>query len=350
MAKQPTEHKSFYRMHLEERLLAFSRLGTRINSIDNETVCEQADKARNENPWFTTESVNIALTGVSTLLKNEALLAWTSRYKFSNTIRSRTIALVLAGNIPLVGFHDILCVLVSGNHAQIKLSSKDRTLTIFVLEELMKIEPRFRDHISFVDKVKDFDAVIATGSDNSSRYFEYYFGKYPSIIRKNRTSVAVLTGEETSDELERLGVDVFTYFGLGCRNVSKIFVPENYSIPYLLDHWKNFERVIHHHKYANNYDYQKAIMMVNKTAFFDSGVVLVKESKDFVSPIAVLFYEVYPSRRELEERLSQSSTKIQCVVGRTPLATVPFGQAQFPGPGDYADQVDTLKFLIELKA
>lgn len=334
-------------MHLKERLLAFVQLSEKISSIDDDIFKHLADKAGNENPWFTSESIQSALTGVSTLLNHDALTEWISHYDFSDKTVSGIIALVLAGNIPLVGFHDILCVLVSGNHAQVKLSSKDKTLTTFVLDELVKIDPRFRDYISFVDKVKGFDAVIATGSDNSSRYFEYYFGKYPSIIRKNRTSVAILTGEETSVELNQLGEDVFTYFGLGCRNVSKIFVPENYSIPGLLDHWKNFERIIHHHKYANNYDYQKAIMMVNKTNFFDNGIVLVTESKGLVSPISVLFYETYKSKTDLKETLSRSQNKIQCVVGQEPPATVPFGQAQYPGPGDYADQIDTLKFLIE---
>jgi hypothetical protein len=282
------------------------------------------------------------------MLQEHDLRQWLSSYSFDDSRPSKTVGLVLAGNIPLVGFHDILTVLVTGNIALIKLSSKDSVLTEFVLQQLVDIEPRFRDRFSFTETLKNFDAVIATGSDNTSRYFEYYFSRYPSIIRKNRTSCAILTGQETPEELDQLSADVFTYFGLGCRNVSKLWVPEGYNFPSLLDRWRKHEEIIQHHKYANNYDYQKAIALVNKTPFLDNGVVLLMESEKIVSPISVLYYEYYRTEHDLKERLSLVSDKIQCIVGKTPPATVPFGQAQFPGPGDYADRVDTVEFLLGL--
>src|SRR5690606_15532903 len=198
----------------------------------------------------TPSNITTALTGVSRMLQEHDLRQWLSSYSFDDSRPSKTVGLVLAGNIPLVGFHDILTVLVTGNIALIKLSSKDSVLTEFVLQQLVDIEPRFRDRFSFTETLKNFDAVIATGSDNTSRYFEYYFSRYPSIIRKNRTSCAILTGQETPEELDQLSADVFTYFGLGCRNVSKLWVPEGYNFPSLLDRWRKHEEIIQHHKYA----------------------------------------------------------------------------------------------------
>jgi hypothetical protein len=335
-------------MNFEERVRAFVLLGQRITTIDSTTLNSIYDRVGNQNPWFTPANITTALTGVSKMLSESELRKWLSSYTFDDNRPSKTIGLVLAGNIPLVGFHDILTVLITGNIALIKLSSKDSVLTEFVLQQLTDIEPRFRDRISFTETLKNFDAVIATGSDNTSRYFEYYFSKYPSIIRKNRTSCAILTGQESDQELDELAADIFTYFGLGCRNVSKLWVPENYDFPFLLDRWKKYEEIIQHHKYANNYDYQKAIALVNRTPFLDNGIVLLMENEKVVSPISVLYYEYYRTEDDLKEKLSLVSDKIQCIVGQTQPATVPFGQAQFPGPGDYADNVDTVKFLLGL--
>ncbi|HEX5169763.1 MAG TPA: acyl-CoA reductase, partial [Cyclobacteriaceae bacterium] len=240
-------------MQLEDRLSAFLNLGKRLESIDNVTLSTLTEKTKSENSWFTDNNVVMALTGVRRLLEARALETWVSGYNIPPLKSPSEVALILAGNIPCVGFHDILCVLITGNRAQIKRSSKDSVLITFILDSLVKIDYRFEEYISFTEKVKNFDAVIATGSDNSSRYFDYYFSKYPSIIRKNRTSVAIMSGTESVEDIQQLGVDIFSYFGLGCRNVSKIFVPEKYSIPMLFDHWKKFEPVICHHKYANNY-------------------------------------------------------------------------------------------------
>jgi hypothetical protein len=336
-------------MSFEERLRAFVLLGQRLTSIDSTILDALYERAGNQNPWFTPENINTALTGVSEMLRESEFRGWLSSYILDDNRPPKTIGLVLAGNIPLVGFHDIFTVLITGNIALIKLSSKDSVLTEFVLQQLTDIEPQFRDRYSFAETLKNFDAVIATGSDNSSRYFEYYFGKYPSIIRKNRTSCAILTGHESPEELDRLAADVFTYFGLGCRNVSKLWIPEGYDFPPLLDRWKKYHDIMQHHKYANNYDYQKAIALVNKTSFLDNGLVLLMESEKIVSPVSVLYYERYRSQEDLNEKISLASDKIQCIVGKTPPATVPFGRAQFPGPADYADNIDTVQFLLNLK-
>jgi hypothetical protein len=330
-------------MNLEERLHSLVQLRRRIDTIDSATLNAIYERVGNQNPWFTPANINTALTGVRKLLDEAALRSWLDPYDLDEPTPQKTIALVLAGNVPLVGFHDIMTVFLTGNRALVKASSKDSVLTHFIVEELHAIEPRAP--IEFAEQLKNFDAVIATGSDNSSRYFEYYFGKYPSIIRKNRTSCAILFGDESEEQLAALGADVFTYFGLGCRNVSHLFVPEGYDISRLTGPWKVHQDVIHHHKYFNNYEYQKAVFLINEVPFSDTGFVLLTGSDKAVSPVAVLFYEEYTAEEHLRARLAEMQHKIQCVVGSRPPATVPFGQAQFPEPSDYADGVDTILFL-----
>lgn len=282
------------------------------------------------------------------MLQESGLRDWLSQYDLDEPRPPRVVGLVLAGNIPLVGFHDILTVLITGNIALIKPSSKDTVLTEYVLHQLTDIEPRFRDRISFTETLKNFDAVIATGSDNTSRYFEYYFNKYPSVIRKNRTSCAIITGNEMPQDLAALGRDIFTYFGLGCRNVSKLFVPGGYDVKLPISAWEPYNEIVHHHKYFNNLEYQKAILLINQTPFVDGGFVLLTASDKFVSPISVIYYVEYSSDEHLRDLVEQSSTKIQCTVGSHLLSNVSFGETQFPGPSDYADGVDTIKFLSEL--
>jgi hypothetical protein len=254
----------------------------------------------------------------------------------------------MAGNLPLVGFHDFLAVLIGGHAVMVKLSSKDRVLPLFLAEELVSIEPRFADLIRFEEQFKNFDAVIATGGDNSARYFHYYFGKYPHVIRKNRTSCAILKGNETDQELEALGHDIFSYFGLGCRNVSKIFIPRTYEITSVFPKWEKFKDIINHHKYNNNYDYQKSILLINGNHFFDNGFLLVEENQKLVSPISVLYYERYEDESDLALKIFEAKDKIQCIVGKMTPDSIPFGQAQSPMLWDYADQIDTLKFLEKL--
>jgi len=334
-------------MTRNERVKAFASLGEfldHLSATDFQTITSNTGA---QNPWFTEENVRLALHGISSFLKKEKLARWLDEYTLTEG-PPKKVALVLAGNIPMVGFHDILCVLLSGHSAMLKLSTKDTYLIKTILNKLIEIEPRFEPLIIYADQLKGFDAVIATGSDNSARYFDYYFGKYPHIIRKNRTSIAVLDGTETRDELEALGHDVFSYFGLGCRNVSKLFVPAGYTFNTLFESWKPFENIIHHHKYCNNYDYQKSILLVNKIPFLDNGFVMLNENERLVSPIAVVYYSQYNDSTDLVNQLTSSAEKIQCVVGKRKPAFVAFGKAQYPEPWDYADQVDTLRFLTTL--
>jgi hypothetical protein len=288
----------------------------------------------------------MAVRGILKILSHDNLTQWTSSYK--SIINPRKIAVIMAGNIPLVGFHDFLSVLISGHHILIKCSSKDSILIRFIANKLIEIEPRFQSAIEYGEILKDFDAIIATGSDNTSRYFEFYFGKYPNIIRKNRTSVAIVTGSESEEDLTRLGIDVFSYFGLGCRNVSKVYIPENYSVEKLFVSWEPYHDTIHHHKYCNNYDYQKSLLLVGRKPFLDNGFVMLEESQKLVSPISIVYYERYTDDRQLRASLESIQEKTQCTIENLPTSTVKFGQGQFPAVNDYADQIDTLQFLTEL--
>ncbi len=335
-------------MTKDERVEAFEKLGNYLISIDEVTFEDLLNKVLNENPWFTYGSIRLAIHGLNNYLNGEKLKKWISGYQVNPSIPKR-IAVVMAGNIPLAGFHDFLTVLMSGHAILIKLSSKDSVLLTFISSKLIEIEPRFESLITIASQLKNFDAVIATGSDNSSRYFHYYFGKYLHIIRKNRTSCAVLTGSETQGELQLLGKDVFTYFGLGCRNVSKIFLPKDYDPVQLVKGWELYADIIHHHKYHNNYDYQMSILLINKIPFYDSGFVILQESEKLISPISVVYYERYDSPDDLLAKLQVVSGKLQCVVGKSEPHFIPFGQAQFPELWDYADHVDTLKFLEEIR-
>ena len=334
-------------MNIEDRIAAFEKLGNYLGAIDEVEFKPLAEKARNENGWFTDQSIKQAFRGLEIFLNGNTLRQWTASYELTPQ-KKKTVAVVMAGNIPLVGFHDFLAVLISGHSILMKNSSKDSVLLDHLTKKLTEIEPRFSALIGRAEQLRNFDAVIATGSDNSARYFHYYFSKYPHIIRKNRTSCAVLNGKETAAELIALGSDVFTYFGLGCRNVSKIFIPENYDLTSLLKLWDDLQPIIHHHKYNNNYDYQKSILLINRIPFLDSGFLLLQESEKLVSPISVLYYERYTDEAALALKLTGIKDKLQCIVGKTVPGSIGFGQSQQPKPWDYADQVDTLRFLDDL--
>ncbi len=337
-------------MTIEQRISAFTNLGDELRTMQPDAFTRLTDAAKSENPWFTAANIALSLQGITRFLLKETLTNWTSQYDF-NQGSAKKIGVVMAGNIPMVGFHDMLCVLISGHHLVAKLSSKDSVLIKFLVGKLSDIEPRFKGKITLTsDQLRDVDAVIATGSDNSARYFEFYFRKYPHIIRKNRTSVAVLNGDEDQPTLTALGEDVFSYFGLGCRNVSKLYLPESYNLSKLLQCWEPFQKVINHHKYANNYDYQKSIALVNKVPFYDNGFVLLLEDERLVSPIATVFYQYYRNEPHLHDLLNIHAEKIQCIIGSPPPATVAFGKAQLPEVWEYADNIDTLNFLLNLTA
>lgn len=334
-------------MIMDERINVFVRLGRFLNALKEEEFQSLAERVKIENPWFTGENLRMAVSAIGNFLEEKKITVWLSSYT-SPERNSKRIALIMAGNIPLVGFHDLLCVLINGDAALIKLSSKDTVGIKWLTDKIIEFDARFSNKIIYVDRLKDFDAVIATGSDNSARYFEYYFGKYPHIIRKNRTSVAILEGTETEKEMTQLGTDVFSYFGLGCRNVSKLLVPSGYKFDALFRSWEPFKNAIHHHKYGNNYDYQKSILLVTQTPFLDNGFIMIQESQRWVSPIAVVYFEYYNRREEVDTKLYALRDKLQCIVGKAAPATINFGQTQCPDLGDYADQVDTMKFLNSL--
>lgn len=298
------------------------------------------------NGWFTPQMVRQALGGIRSWLHEDTLNQWISRYPVKDNQPFKTVAVIMAGNIPLVGFHDALCVLITGNRLLAKFSSDDNVLMPFLLKYIIQIEPRFDELIRITaDKMTEFDAVIATGSNNSARYFEQYFGKYPNIIRKNRTSVAVLDGKETPEELTALGHDIFDFYGLGCRNVTKIYVPTGFDLDRFFGAIFEFKEVINHKKYGNNYDYHKALYLMNQDKLIENGFIVLKEDRSLFSPVGILHYEYYDDVAQVEKDLAAQSEEIQCIAGH---GHVPFGQTQMPGVYDYADGVDTMKFVTAL--
>ncbi|HBD25732.1 acyl-CoA reductase [Flavobacterium sp.] len=305
--------------------------------------------SQSHNGWFTPEQVQFSVQSWAKALTEDNLNQWLSNYDFSK-IETKKVGLVLAGNIPLVGFHDFLSVLISGHNVLVKTSSNDQHLLKFLAKYLISIQPELNSKITFVEgKLEGFDAVIATGSNNTARYFEYYFKDKPSIIRKNRNSVAVLDGTETFEELVGLGEDIFRYFGLGCRNVSKLFVPKGYNFDNFFKAMYEYRDVIQYEKYANNYDYNKAVFLMSNFQLLDNEFLTIKEDSSYASPISSVFYEFYENLEEITTRLNADAEQIQCVVSKNLIPnSVAFGQTQQPRLWDYADNVDTLAFLNNL--
>jgi hypothetical protein len=334
----------------KQRIKAFIQLSHVLQKPD-EQLKQLISSAQQYNAWFTPQSTAKAVAAIAKMLNENDLERWLEE-KQDLAQKSFSIGLILAGNIPLVGFHDILCVLASGNKALIKLSSQDKLLTPYILNKLVEIESAFAEQFEFIDRLKDFDAVIATGSNNTSRYFDYYFSKVPNIIRKNRNSIAVLNGKESREELHALGNDIFDYFGLGCRNVSKVFVPKGYKFDTFFESIEDFKSIADHHKYNNNYDYNKSIFLVNMDKHLDNGFLLVKEDERFASPLAVLYYEEYENIDKVNKKLFEQKDQIQCIISNETLSieTLGFGQSQCPSLWDYADGVDTIGFLRGLEA
>ncbi|MEP0986970.1 acyl-CoA reductase [Ekhidna sp.] len=327
-----------------EKIAAFHKLGQKIVDLPEDEIVKLAAAAKAQNGWFSYESVKNALEGIAFMLEKNKLEEWVSKYDFES-VSPKVVGIVMAGNIPFVGFHDLLSVLMSGHFAAIKPSSDDQFLMKTMVDWIIEIEPRFKRNIEIREKLTNIDAVIATGSDNTARYFEYYFKDIPSIIRKNRTSISILTGKETDKELSALGEDIFSYFGLGCRNVSKVFTPKGYDFRDAFPHFEAFKEVANHNKYRNNYDYYKSIYLINKTPHLDTGFVLINSTDELVSPISVIFHQEYDEIENLTSVLDGFKEKIQCIVGKD---HIPFGKAQRPELWDYADDVDTLKFLTRL--
>ena len=306
------------------------------------------DTAFQANGWATPENVRHAFAAWGRTLKAPLIAEWLSAYPTPGERRGHElkVGLILAGNVPLVGLHDVLCVWLSGHHAQVKCSTQEPQLIPALMDALAKFDPETGSHIRFAEgKLGPVDAVIATGSNNTARYFEHYFGHLPRIVRKSRVSVAVLDGTESESELEALGEDVFRYFGLGCRNVAKVYVPHDFDIDRLFKGLFPWKDIINHNKYANNYDYTRALWMLDRIPFLENGFVLLKEDMAMASPVATTHYERYSDLTVLQDTLADSND-IQCIVGH---GYVPFGKAQSPALGDYADGVDTMDFLLGLK-
>ena len=347
-----------------ERLKAFVKLGAFLSEFVaangsgvasspsgnhwHNRLRQAVQTAGEENGWFTRDNVNRALAAWGSNLTPERLGRWLSSYTLSGN-RKKKVALIMAGNIPLVGFHDLLSVLITGNSALLKPSSNDRVLLPLLMEYLLEQAPGLEGEVSYSEgPLSDYDAVIATGSNNTSRYFEYYFGRKPHLIRRNRNSVAVLTGEESTGELQALGEDIFSYFGLGCRNVSKLFVPGEYDFEPFFQAIREFSSLSSHRKYGNNYDYNKAVYLMSAFPFLDNGFLLLKEDAGYSSPIATLFYERYENSQELQQKIAADRDTLQCVVG-SPQAggDTAFGTSQVPELWEYADGVDTVDFLLK---
>ena len=306
------------------------------------------ETAQHHNGWFTQENLLFALKQWSLALSKVTLEHWLSNYDLSKN-QTKRVALILAGNIPLVGFHDLLAVLITGNTAIVKLSSNDKLLLPLIVDYLVFLNPNFTDSVQFTEeRLTGFDAVIATGSNNTARYFEYYFGKKPNIIRKNRNSVAILTGKESEQELAALGEDIFRYYGLGCRSVSKLFVPKGYNFDRFFTAQFPHNQIINQHKYANNYDYNKAVYLMSEFNILDNGFLMLKEDASYASPIATIFYETYDTQEGIKQRIASDKEAIQCVVsdGLFP-NEIAFGKTQTPELWDYADGVDTVEFLLK---
>ena len=355
--------------NFDTRLTAFSGLGkilrtfedkTLLKNIDNEALREKAlnlyqmiDTAQQHNGWFTQGFVKKALVSLGESMQQEKLEKWANSYKdeLKKAGSTKRVAVVMAGNVPAVGFHDFLSILISGHKLLAKLSSDDDKLMPAIANILIEIEPDFKDKIEFTsDQLKGFDAVIATGSNNTSRYFEYYFGKYPNIIRKNRNGVAVLTGTETEKELNALADDIFLYYGLGCRNVARLFIPVGYDFNPLLEILSLRKEIAENSKYFNNYEYNKAIYLINGTAHFDTGNLLLTEADSFASPVSVLYYSFYQNPDSLKNELLVNHDKVQCIATGADFISnkVSFGKTQSPELWDYADGIDTLEFLLNV--
>ena len=355
-------------MSLEKRIKSFAELGLFIqeyfkeNDFKNsspllikwkERIKSDIERLYTFNAWFTKENVEFAFKEWGKVLTEEKIYSWINPYKNKIEEKNATskIGVINAGNIPLVGMHDFISVLICGNHFVGKLSSKDDMLPKLVAEILCDIDPSFSDKITFVENFKEHpDAVIATGSNNSSRYFEYYFAKYPYIIRKTRNSIAILNGKESDEDLSNLAEDIFRYFGLGCRNISKLYVPEGYSFDRFFQIIEPWHTIYQHNKYANNYDYHQSVFLMNKIPFFDNGFLIVKNDCQIYSPLSVIFYEYYSDITILAAEIKARASEIQCIVSNenNELQTKTFGSTQKPELWDYADNINTIEFLLKL--
>ncbi len=354
-------------MDLQKRIESFSILGdfleqyitgtkkeklTNLNKVHYQNFKEQISSEHLLNNWFTKNNILVAINGLLSFLQKQELEKWISKYPVKNHPSNKTIGLIMAGNIPFVGFHDLLCILISGYTCVCKMSSKDTRLFKSLLNILIEIDSNFAEKIEVKeDRISNFDAIIATGSNNTSRYFEYYFGKYPHIIRKNRNSVAILSGKESNEELKELGNDILQYFGLGCRNVSKLYVPKNYDYTRLFENVEGYDYYKNHNKYMNNHDYNRSVYLLDQIPHLDNGFLIIKNDEALSSPIAVTYAHEYENLKSAVNIVNQQADNIQCVVStfeNLSIDTLKPGKTQNPGLFDYADNIDTMTFINNL--
>ena len=333
-------------MDLNERIIALTQLGNYLKYDFINNYREEINEIQILNPWFTFENIEFAIDYWGNQLNYNSLNFWLAKYSCSK-INFKKILVISAGNIPLVSFHDILCILITGHKLFLKLSSKDNILIPLILKDLIKINTEFEDQIVFIEKIesKKYDAIIATGSDSTAKYFDYYFKNKKKIIRKNRSSVAVIDGNENDTDLELLADDIFKYFGLGCRSISQLLVPKNYDLNKLFKAFYKYRYLIKHQKYMNNYDYHKTILLMDKQIFFDNSFLLIKKSKQLHSPVSLLNYFEYSDVDEVNNFLDINNDQIQCVVSKK---NHKLGYAQKPELNSYADNIDVIDFLISL--
>lgn len=338
-------------MNLNKRCEALGKVGKWLND-NEESLRAVFQQAFRENGWFDSDQCRHAIKqSISAFFDEEKLLSWAEKYDIKS-VDTKRVGIIMAGNIPAVGLHDLIAVFISGHKALIKFSEKDKALLSFILEKLEELSPGAAAHFEIIDRLQSADAVIATGSDNSSRYFEYYFSKMPSIIRGNRNSIAILDGKENAADLNLLGEDIFRYYGLGCRSVSKIYLPRDFNFEFFMQQMDEFSyQLLLNSKYKNNFDYNRSIFLLNQTPHLCNDALIIAEDSSLQSRIATLHYEFYDSIELLEEKLQELRPKIQCIVSRTALQTfetLPFGQSQQPKLDDYADGIDTMEFFKNL--
>jgi len=331
-------------MNINERIDLLVKLGNYL-LLNDKALQLAKQKAQAQNAWFTQEFIDLAIKNIAENFLNKDLLKdWISEYGINDTIQPKKVGIIMAGNIPLVGFHDFLCVFISGHKAVIKPSSKDEILIKHLAQKIIEWNKEAEAFVLFAENLKNCDAYIATGSNNSSRYFEYYFGKYPNIIRRNKTSAAILKGDESENELALLANDIQLYFGMGCRNVTHVFVPVKYDFVPLLEALKRYDYFKDFHKYKNNYDYQLALLILNHKFYMTNDSILLTENESVFAPVSQLNYSFYNDEESIEEGLT-ANEDIQCIVGKN---FIPFGKSQSPALTDYADGIDTMQFLKQL--
>lgn len=345
---------------LEKRVDTFHKLGELFKNISegkkeslykewSDKFSEAITSAYQYNNWFTKDNIVLSLKNWSKELNNKNLFSWIKKYN-TKDCSDKTVAIIMAGNLPLVGFHDFICATLLNYNCLIKLSSDDKILFPLIVDFMNFISPGFKNKINFTEQpLKNFNGVIATGSDSSFKYFEYYFKNYPKLLRRNRHSIAILDGNESKKNLNDLAGDIFNYFGMGCRSVSKIFIPDNYNFDLLFNSLYKFKDIINHNRYANNYDYNKAVYLMSEQKFTENGFVMLKEDKKLGSPIACLFYEKYNSYSELKKYIRLEKRSLQCIVTNLNISnSITFGESQTPKIDNYADNVDTINFLLKI--